>query len=168
MPVPPRPRLRLGVAPFVLLTLGLAAFGPVACNNDDVTGTGGALARLEVDMPDRVYSGVSFDAGAAAANIGVEGVHDGVVTVTLPALLRITDVAASPGTSATFANGISPSATWTLNTLDSNTRSTLTIHAIGTLPTDAPEQVLTAQASMVAHGISFGDLVATDAFVLAP
>jgi hypothetical protein len=157
-------RFRIGISSILLLT----ALGSLACNNDDVTGTGGALAQLEVDMPDRVYSGVPFDAGAAAANIGVEGVHDGVVTVTLPALLRITDVAASPGTSAIFANGVSPSVTWTLNTLDSNTRSTLTIHAVGTLPVDMPEQILTAQASMVAHGIALGDLVATDAFVLAP
>ena len=151
-----------------LLLLAATTLGIAACNNDDVTGTGGALARLEVDMPDTVRSGVPFDAGAAAANLGVEGVHDGVVTVTLPALLRITDVAASPGTSATFANGISPAVTWTLNTLDSNTRSTLTIYAVGTLPANTSEQILTAQASMVAEGISVGDLVATDAFVLAP
>jgi hypothetical protein len=151
-----------------LASLLLVSLGAVACKNDDVAGSGGALARLEVDMPDRVQSGVPFDAGAAAANIGVEGVHDGVVTVTLPALVRITSIAASPGTSATFDNGVSPSVTWTLNTLDSNTRSTLTIYAVGTLPAATTEQILTAQASMVADGISFGELVATDSFVLAP
>jgi hypothetical protein len=159
----PVSRRLLRIAPLLLLVLGAAA-----CNNDDVAGSGGALARIEVDMPDRVQSGVPFDAGAAAANLGVEGVHDGVVTVTLPALVRITDVAASPGTSATFTNGVSPSVTWTLNTLDSNTRSTLTIYAVGTLPGTMTEQILTAQASMVADGISFGELVANDSFVLAP
>ena len=148
----------------VAIVLSLAA-----CHNDDVTGSGGALARLEMDMPDRVHSGVPFDAGASAANIGVEGVHEGVVTVSLPPPLRISDVAASPGTSATFSNGgTGATATWELHTLDSNTRSTLTIYATATLPGDATEQILTAQASMVAEGISFGDLVANDSFVLAP
>jgi hypothetical protein len=142
--------------------------GLPACNNDDVSGTGGALARLEMDMPDTVRSGVPFDAGASAANVGVEGVHDGVVTVTLPAPLRITDVTASPGTSATFSNVGLATVTWTLHTLDSNTRSTITIYATGTLPPGAGEQLLTAQAAMIADGISLGELVANDSFLLAP
>ena len=108
-----------------LLPLIVAGFA--ACNNDDVSGTGGALARLEMDMPDTVRSGVPFDAGASAAAVGVENVHDGIVTVTLPAPLRITDVTASPGTSATFSNVGLATVTWTLHTLDSNTRSTITI-----------------------------------------
>ena len=163
--MPATRRLRIPV----LSALLAAALFTVACNNDDVAGSGGALARLEMDMPDTVYSGVPFDAGAAAANVGVEGVHDGVVTITLPAPLRITDVAASPGTSATFSNdGIGSTVSWDLHTLDSNTRSTLTIYATATLPEGAPEQILTAQASMVADGISFGELVANDSFVLAP
>ena len=142
--------------------------GLPACNNDDVSGTGGALARLEMDMPDTVRSGVPFDAGASAANVGVEGVHDGVVTITLPAPLRITDVTASPGTSATFSNVGLATVTWTLHTLDSNTRSTITIYAKGSLPPGAGEQLLTAQATMIADGISLGELVANDSFVLVP
>ncbi|MET0619592.1 MAG: hypothetical protein ABW056_04900 [Thermoanaerobaculia bacterium] len=154
---------RMALFPLLLIVAGFAA-----CNNDDVSGTGGALARLEMDMPDTVRSGVPFDAGASAAAVGVENVHDGVVTVTLPAPLRITDVTASPGTSATFSNVGLATVTWTLRTLDSNTRSTITIYAAGTLPPGAGEQLLTAQAAMVADGISLGELVANDSFVLAP
>jgi len=149
--------------PLLLIIAGFAA-----CNNDDVSGTGGALARLEMDMPDTVRSGVPFDAGASAAAVGVENVHDGVVTITLPAPLRITDVTASPGTSADFSNLGLATVTWTLHTLDSNTRSTITIYATGTLPPGAGEQLLTAQAAMIADGISLGELVASDSFVLAP
>jgi hypothetical protein len=147
--------------------LPLTIAGSVACNNDDVSGTGGALAQLEMDMPDTVNSGVPFDAGASATAIGVENVHDGVVTITLPAPLRITGVTASPGTSATFSNAGMATVTWTLHTLDSNTRSTITIYATAALPPGADDQLLTAQASMVADGIGFGELVANDSFVLA-
>jgi len=151
-----------------LLALPLA--GLLACtNNDDVTGTGGALATLAVDVPDTVHSGVSFDISVSTTAIGVEGVHDGVVTATLPPPLQINNVTASPGTSATFSNGGGGSTvTWTLNTLDSNTNSHVTINAVGTLASAAPSQNLTAQASMVADGINNGELVALDNFVLAP
>jgi hypothetical protein len=163
--MPATRRLRIPAAAIALL----AALGAAACKNESVTGTGGALAQLEMDMPDTVHSGVPFDAGASAANVGVEGVHDGVVTITLPVSLRITGVATSPGTSATFSNdGVGATVTWDLHTLDSFTRSNLTISATATLPTGGPEQILTAHASMVADGISFGELVATDSFVLAP
>ncbi len=147
-----------------LLALPLA--GLVACNNnDDVTGTGGALATLAVDVPDTVQSGVPFDMSVSTTAVGVEGVHDGVVTATLPAPLQINNVDASPGTSATFSDS---TVTWTLNTLDSNTNSHVTINAVGTLAPGAPSQNLTAQASMVADGINNGELVASDNFVLAP
>jgi hypothetical protein len=160
-------RLRLPTGRFLLAVT--VALGVVACNNESVTGTGGALAQLEMDMPDTVHSGVPFDAGASAANVGVEGVHEGVVTIALPAPLRVTEISASPGTSATFSNdGIGATVTWELHTLDSFTRSNLTIFATAALPPGAPEQILTAQASMVADGIGFGELVANDSFVLAP
>ncbi len=150
-----------------LLALPLA--GLVACsNNDDVTGTGGALAQLAVDVPDTVQSGVPFDAGASATAVGVTNVHNGVVTITLPPPIQVTDVIASAGTSATFSNGNGATITWTLNTLDSNTQSNVTIHAMGTLVPGSPSQNLTAEATMVADGISPGELVATDNFVLAP
>ena len=96
--------------PMALFPLIVAGFA--ACNNDDVSGTGGALARLEMDMPDTVRSGAPFDAGASAAAVD-ENVHDGVVTVTLPAPLRITDVTASPGTTAMFSNVGLATVTWT-------------------------------------------------------
>src|SRR5262245_39008201 len=125
-------RFPIAILPALLVTL----LGVTACSNsDDVSGSGGALARLEMDMPDRVQSGVPFDAGASAAAVGVEGVHQGVVTIALPAPLSITDVATSPGTTATFSNGgVGATVTWDLHTLDSNTRSTLTIYATATLP----------------------------------
>ncbi len=147
-----------------ILALPLAAL--TAChNNDDVTGTGGALATLAVDVPDTVNSGVPFDATVSTTAIGVENVHNGVVTITLPAPMQVNSVNASAGTSATVSGS---TVTWTLNTLDSNTNSTLTINAVGTLLPGSPSQNLTAQASMVADGINTGDLVATDNFILAP
>ncbi len=146
--------------------LALPFAGSVACtNNDDVTGTGGALATFAVDVPDTVHTGVAFDMSVSTTAIGVEGVHDGVVTAILPAPLQINTVTASPGTSATFSGS---RVTWTLNTLDSNTNSHVTINAVGTLTPGAPSQNLTAQASMVADGINDGELVALDNFVLAP
>ena len=101
----------------------------------------------------------------SATAVGVEGVHNGVVTATLPAPLQINDVTAEAGTSATFSGS---TVTWTLNTLDSNTNSNVTINAVGTLAAGSANQNLTAQASMVADGINNGELVASDNFVLAP
>ena len=149
--------------------LALPLAGIVACNdNDDVTGTGGALAQLAVDVPDTVRSDVPFDAGASATAVGVTNVRNGVVTITLPAPIQITGVDSSAGTSATFSNGSGATVTWTLNTLDSNTQSNVTIHATATLPPGSPAQNLTAQATMTADGISPGELVATDNFDLEP
>jgi len=94
----------------------------------------------------------------------VTNVQNGVVTVTLPSPIQVTAVDAEAGTSATFNGGV---VTWTLNTLDSNTSSALTIHSMGTLPVGSTNQSLTAQASMVADGISNGELVASENFTLA-
>ena len=158
-----RPRwIRIALRSLPLASLLLV----VACHdNDDVTGTGGALAQLAVNVPDTVHSGVPFDVGVSATAVGVTNVRNGVVTVTLPSPLQITGVDASAGTSATSSGA---TATWTLNTLDSNTQSTLTIHATAALPSGSGNMNLTAQASMVADGITNGQLVATDNFVLAP
>lgn len=156
-------RLSILVLPFV----ALAAL--TACSdNDDVTGTGGALAQLAVDAPDTVHSGVAFDAGANATAVGVTNVQNGVVTISLPAPIEVTGVDASAGTTATFTNGTGATVTWTLNTLDANTQSNVTIHAIATLPQGAPQASLTIQGSMTADGIANGELVASDNFVLAP
>jgi hypothetical protein len=150
----------------LLVALPLAMFGAVGCDDDnDVTGSGGALASLNLDVPETVNSGVAFDVGLTATAIGVTNVQNGVATVTLPAPIQVTAVDAEAGTSATFSGG---TVTWTLNTLDSNTSSTLTIHAMGTLPAGSTNQALTVQASMVADGISNGELVASENFTLAP
>jgi hypothetical protein len=149
----------------LLVALPLVMFGVIACNDDnDVTGSGGALASLNLDMPETVNSGAPFDASLTATAIGVTNVQNGVATVTFPAPIQVTAVDAEAGTSATFNGG---TVTWTLNTLDSNTSSTLTIHAMGTLPVGSANQTLTVQSSMVADGISNGELVASENFTLA-
>ncbi len=160
-------RLSRWVRISLLVALPLAMVGAVGCDDDnDVSGTGGALASLNLDMPETVTSGAAFDASLSATAIGVTNVQNGVVTVTLPAPIQVTAVDAEAGTSATFTNGAGATITWTLNTLDSNTSSNLTIHGTGTLPPGAPSQNLTAQASMTADGISNGELVASENFVL--
>jgi uncharacterized protein YfaS (alpha-2-macroglobulin family) len=149
-----------------LLAFALPLAGLVACsNNDDVTGSGGALATLAVDVPDTVHSGVPFDMTVSTTAVGVENVHNGVVTVTLPAGIQINTVTADAGTSETHT---ASTVTWTLNTLDSNTNSHVAINAVGTLAAGSASQTLTAQASMVADGINNGELTASDNFILAP
>src|ERR1700752_3247990 len=101
----------------LLAALPLAMFGAVGCDNDnDVTGSGGALASLNLDAPETASSGQPFDMDLTATAIGVENVRNGVVTIIVPAPLQITDVTEEAGTSATFSSG---TVTWTLNTLDS-------------------------------------------------
>ena len=147
-------------APAILLA-GLA----VACHNSDTAAGNGALGRVSVSAPDNVTSGQAFDVEIDALNIGVQGIHNGVVTVNVPAPLVVNSVAPSGGTQATFSGG---TVTWTLNTLDSNTQSTLHINATGTLPAGAAPMNVTIQASLVADGIRAGDAVATDTFQLNP
>ena len=148
----------------LLFVLPVSMLTVIACGNDnDVTGSGGALASLNFDMPQEVHSGVAFDASVSATAVGVTNVANGVVTVTLPSAIQITSVDAEAGTSATFSGS---AITWTLNTLDSNTTSRLTIHATGTLPAGTPNQNLSVQASMVADGIATGELVVNENFTL--
>ena len=148
----------------LLAVFPLAMFAAVGCDDDnDVTGSGGALASLNLDVPEMVNSDTPFDVDLTATAIGVENVRNGVVTITVPAPLQVTNVTAEAGTSATFAGN---TVTWTLNTLDSNTSSELVIHTIGTLPQGSPSQNLTIQASMVAEGIPNGDLVVSETFTL--
>ena len=139
--------------------------GLVACGNSDTTTSNGALGRISVDAPDNATSGQPFNVEIDALNVGVQGIHNGVVTVSVPAPLVIDSVAPSGGTQATFAGG---TITWTLNTLDSNTQSTLHFTVTGTLPAGSAAMTLTIQASMVADGIHAGDAVATDTFQLNP
>ena len=148
----------------LLVALPLTMLGIVACGDDnDVTGGNGALASLNLDVPETVTSGAAFDVNLTATAVGVQNVNNGVVTITFPAAVQVTSVDAEAGTSAAVSGNI---VTWTLNTLDSNTNSTLHIHSMGTLPAGAPNQNLTIQASMVADGVNSGELTASESFTL--
>lgn len=148
----------------LLLALPLVMFGAVACDDDnDVSGGNGALASLNMDVPESVNSNTPFDINLTATAIGVQNVDNGVVTITVPAPLAISDVTAEAGTSASVSGN---TVTWQLNTLDSNTSSELNIHVMGALPSGSPSQNLTIQATMVAEGIPSGDLVASESITL--
>ena len=141
-----------------------AFFGISACHdNAEVTSANLSLVRLMVDAPDIVKSGSSFGVQVRAMNVGLAGVHEGHVSVTLPAPLTILSVNAPAGSSATFSNGISGgTVSWDLGTLDSNTQEKLDITTRGVLaPTEATRK-LTVVASMVADGIKPGDAAAQD------
>ena len=134
-----------------------------------MTGSGGALARLSINGPDSVTSGQAFDMDIAALNIGVANIPDGVVQTTLPAPLFVNSVTASAGTTATFTNSASgASITWTLNTLDSNTQSTLRVNATGTLSQGGAASTVTVQSTMTATGIAPGDAVVSKAIQVMP
>ena len=92
--------LRLALLP--VLVFGFLG-APGCDDNNDISGSGGALATLLVDAPDSAVSGQPFESRSRANAIGIENVHNGRVQVTLPAPSR-DGRAASPGTSATFAN----------------------------------------------------------------
>jgi hypothetical protein len=152
------PRILRLVAPALAIALVAGC-----SDSNDVTGSGGALARLAVDAPANAVSGQAFDVEVDALNIGVEGIHNGIVTITLAAPLFVNSVSPSPGTTATFTNTASGAAvTWTLNTLDSNTQSDLRINATGTLPAAEAARTVRVEASMTADGINPGDAVAFD------
>ncbi len=163
-----RPRIaRLAIFP----ALALAILGLTGCDdNNDISGSGGALATMMVDAPDSAVSGQPFDIAIRTNAIGIENIHNGRVQVTLPAPLSVTAVSASPGTSATFANttGGGAQVTWELNTLDSNTQSTLHITTTGALAPGEAARSVTVQAVMTADGISAGDVDAQDALQLMP
>jgi hypothetical protein len=143
--------------------------GVVACgNSSDVTGANGALGRVAVSGPDSATSGVAFNVDVNATNVGVQGIHNGIVQITLPPPLGVNSVDPSPGTQATFSNGVGATVTWTLNTLDSNTQSTIRINTTGTLLAPQPAQTLRVQASMTADGIHAGDAVAFKDIQLMP
>jgi hypothetical protein len=136
-----------------------------ACKNNDTTTAPGAIASVTVNAPDTAKSGQSFTVDVNATNVGVQGVHNGMVSVTVPAPLTVTAVDPSAGTTATFTSG---SVTWNLGTLDSNSNSTLHITVVATLPTGSAAQMLTIQATLTADGIRAGDAVAQDTVQLSP
>jgi hypothetical protein len=145
----------------VLVAAVLAA---AACgDNKDVTAANQSLVQVTVDAPATAKSGSSFGVQVRALNVGVAGIHEGHMAVTLPSPLSVISVAASAGTSATFTNGIAGGTVqWTMNTLDSNTQAKIDITTMGLLaPTDGSKR-LTVVASMTAQGIMSGDVVAQD------
>ncbi len=150
-----------------LLRFAIPAFAlcaVFACKNNDTTTAPGAIASVTVNAPDTAKSGQSFTIDVNATNVGVQGVHNGMVTVTVPAPLIVTAVDPPAGTTASFNSG---TATWNLGTLDSNSNETLHVTVVGTLPGPAP-QTLTVQASLTADGINAGDAVAQDTVQLNP
>lgn len=144
----------------------IALCAVLACkNNDTTTAPGGALASITVQAPASANSGQPFAINVTATDAGVAGVHNGLVMVSLPAPLGVIAINASAGTSASFSGG---SVSWTLGTLDSNTSSSLTITAAGTLPQGSAAQNLTIQATLTADGIAAGEAVAQDTVQLSP
>jgi hypothetical protein len=143
----------------------LALCAPFACKNNDTTTSPGAVASITVNAPDTAKSGQSFTIDVNATNVGVQGVHNGMVAITVTAPLTVTAVDPSAGTTATFTSG---GVTWNLGTLDSNSNSTLHITVVGTLPNGSAGQMLTVQATLTADGIRAGDAVAQDTLQLNP
>lgn len=147
------------------LVFGFAALaGTSGCHdNAEVTTANLSLVRLMVDAPDIVKSGATFGVQVRAMNVGLAGVHEGHVTVKLPAPLTILAVDAPSGSSATFSNEISGGTVqWDLGTLDSNSQEKLDITTRGVLAPTEGTKKLTVVASMVADGIKPGDAAAQD------
>ena len=157
------PLLRLALP--IALVLGL-----VACDDDDdVTGSGQSLARVSVDAPDSARSGDEFDVRITSENVGLSGIRDGRVDITLPLPLLVVSVSPSAGTNATFSNGLTGGrVTWDLGTLDSNSQSRLTIRGIGVLAPGQGSTRVTVEASMTGQGISPGEAVARDDMTINP
>jgi hypothetical protein len=148
--------------------LGLVVAGGCSDNSDTTTGNL-SVVRLTVDAPDTVKSGTNFGVQVRALNVGVAGIHDGHVTVTLPSPLTVISVQAPAGTSATFSNGGSGATVdWSVGTLDSNTQSMLDITTMGLLSPSEASKKLTVAATMTAQSIKPGDAVAQDDVVLTP
>jgi hypothetical protein len=136
--------------------------GTAGCNEDNgVTSANLSLVRLSVDAPSTIQSGATFGVQVRALNVGLAGVHEGHVTVRLPAPLTVLALNASSGTSATFSNAISGATVeWNLASLDSNSQSKLDITTMGVLTGNEGTKKLTVVASMTANGIKPGDATA--------
>lgn len=151
---------RLAAASLVLV------IGTTACNDEnDVAGARGALAVLNVDAPSFAQTSVEFDVEVVAANVGVSNIRDGRVEVTFEAPLTPLSVDASAGTTAVVAGD---RATWTLDTLDANSRSTLHVRVVGTLSAGEASRSARIRAELTARGISAGEAVATDFVTVMP
>lgn len=150
-----------------LSVIAVALFATASCNDDnnDVAGTRGALAVINVDAPSFAQSGVEFGVEVDAANIGFNNVRNGRVEITFDAPLIPRTVEASSGTSASISGN---RVIWDLGTLDSNTRSSLDVRVIGTLAPGESSRSARIRAELTATGISAGDAVATDFVTIAP
>jgi hypothetical protein len=138
----------------------------VSCNdNNDVAGSRGSLAAVNVDAPSFAQSGVEFGVEISATAVGVSNVLDGRVVITFEAPLVPRSLDASPGTSASISGS---SVTWDLGTLDSNTRSRLEVRTIATLASGENSRSARIRAEMTARGITPGDAVATDFVTVTP
>jgi hypothetical protein len=138
----------------------------VACSdNNDVAGSRGSLAAVNVDAPSFAQSGVEFGVEITAAAVGISNVLDGRVVITFEAPLVPRSVEASAGTSASISGN---SVTWDLGTLDSNTRSRLQVRTLATLASGEASRSARIRAELTARGISAGEAVATDFVTVTP
>ena len=138
-----------------------------ACQNDnnDVAGSRGSLAVLNVDAPSFAQSGVEFGVEISATSVGVSNVLDGRVVITFEAPLIPRSLDASAGTSASISGS---SVTWDLGTLDSNTRSRLEVRTIATLASGEASRSARIRAELTARGITSGEAVSTDFVTVTP
>jgi len=152
-----RPSRLVGPALVAVVALG----SPACHDHSDTTTAPGAIANIFVDAPTSAHSGQSFDVTIRVTNAGINNIHNARVNVTLASPLTINSLDPSSGTTATFNNGAAVSTVyWTLNTLDSNSQSSLHISARGTLPSGEASRTVRVEASLAADGISPGDAVA--------
>ena len=147
----------------VFVSCAALVLSVAACRDDnsDITAANKSLVRLSIDAPSTAKAGNSFGVQIRALNIGLAGIHNSHVSVTIPAPLTVLSVSAPSGTNATFSNGPSgASVEWDFGTLDSNSEAKLDITVMGTLgPTESTKK-LTVVAQMTAQGINPGEAVA--------
>jgi hypothetical protein len=150
-----------------LAVVGLfLAIGTSGCNDEnDVAGTRGALAVLSVDAPTFAQSGVEFGVQIDASNVGISNVRDGRVEITFESPLTPRTVDPSAGTTASVSGD---RVTWTLQTLDSNSRSRLNVRVVGTLGVGEVSRSARVRAELTALGITAGEAVATDFVTVTP
>ena len=154
---------RLWFSVFVIFAALALSIAMAACHDDnsDVTAANQSLVRLSVDTPGTAKSGSSFGVQVRALNVGLAGIHNSHVSVTIPAPLMVLSVTAPSGTNATFSNGPSgANVEWDFGTLDSNSESKLDITVMGVLAPTESTKKLTIVAQMTAQGISPGNAVA--------
>ncbi|MEO8349994.1 MAG: hypothetical protein ABI610_13890 [Acidobacteriota bacterium] len=150
-----------------LAVVGLSlAIGTSACSDDnDVAGTRGALAVLNVDAPSFAQSGVEFGVQIDASNVGISNLREGRVEITFESPLTPRTVEPSSGTTASISGD---RVIWNLQTLDSNTRSRLQVRVTGTLAPGEASRSARVRAELTATGITAGEAVATDFVTVTP